>query len=292
MPSGQLQGSESPKGTGIARSRFKLARARRADVIVFWNVDAKLKLLVAKFAAALPALRLVDVCPGAYAFEELAASAPFQDLIAFNAADYYARLDRLVQKFDARPPDAARDRTITIRNGVRAPKITKIDFAGAAAPSIVVSGRLAPTKFLVEILAAFSIVVRTHARAQLHIYGGVEPHHTDYMRSALAIASDAIGRSVFLHGPDAGAPDKLHRHDVALVLGEHQGCPNACLEALAAGVPLVANDSGGTRELVISGKTGWLVREVTPDAVARALLGVLGDPDEARRRIGFLGCAA
>jgi glycosyltransferase involved in cell wall biosynthesis len=54
----------------------------------------------------------------------------------------------------------------------------------------------------------------------------------------------------------------------------------------------VANDSGGTRELVIAGKTGWLVREVTPDAVARALLGVLGDPDEARRRIGLLGCAA
>jgi glycosyltransferase involved in cell wall biosynthesis len=76
----------------------------------------------------------------------------------------------------------------------------------------------------------------------------------------------------------------VHRHDVAIVLGVHQGCPNACLEALAAGVPVVANDSGGTREIVIDGKTGWLVPDVAPQTVATAVLAILADPAEAQRR--------
>ena len=76
----------------------------------------------------------------------------------------------------------------------------------------------------------------------------------------------------------------LHRHDVAVVLGVHQGCPNACLEALAAGVPLVANDSGGTREIVVDGRTGWLVNGVAPQTVADAVLRLVDDPGEAQRR--------
>jgi hypothetical protein len=49
---------------------------------------------------------------------------------------------------------------------------------------------------------------------------------------------------------------KLAQYDALLALGRHQGCPNAVLEALAAGVPVIANDSGGTREQVLHGKTG------------------------------------
>jgi glycosyltransferase involved in cell wall biosynthesis len=97
-------------------------------------------------------------------------------------------------------------------------------------------------------------------------------------------AADLVGREVTLHGATFDAPAALHAHDVAVVLGVHQGCPNACLEALAAGVPLVANDSGGTREIVVDGRTGWLVDGIAPQAVADAVLRVLGDPAEAGRR--------
>jgi len=265
-----------------AEALLRVACATRAGIVVFWNVDAKVKLLVTKFAAALPSLRLVDVSPGAYAFEELAATAEFQELIAFDETQYRARLDRLVNKFDTRTPGDRR--TAIVRNGVRASERVKSDFARSDAPEIAVSGRVAPTKFLEEIVNAFRIVLATHPRAQLHVYGGAEPRHSDYARSVVARAADLIGRHVFLHGATFDAPSVLHRHDVALVLGVHQGCPNACLEALAAGVPLVANDSGGTREIVIDGRTGWLVGDVAPRTVATALLSVLADPVEARRR--------
>lgn len=264
-----------------AEALFRLARERRADIVVLWNVDAKVKLLVAKFAAAVPALRLVDVSPGAYAFEEMDAAAQFQQLIAFDASEYGARLDRLVHKFAA----GTRERGASIvRNGVRVPDRVKEHFVGNDAPSIVVSGRIAPAKFTAEILAAFRIILAAHPRARLHFYGGVEPRHADYARSVLAKAGDLLGAHVVLHGAMHDAPAGLHRHDVALVLGVHQGCPNACLEALAAGVPLVANDSGGTREIVVDGRTGWLVRDTDPHTVAGAILDVLRDAPEARRR--------
>lgn len=259
-----------------AETLLRLARARRADIVVFWNVDPKVKLLVAKFAVT---PRIVDVSPGAYAFEELAATAPFQRLIAFDQAEYFARLDRLVHKYDS----PRRGRTTVVRNGVRLPQQVKTDFA-TIQPGIVVSGRIAPTKFLAEVLAAFRIVLATHRQAQLHVYGSVEPRHADYAQACLAQASDLMGRHVFLHGATPDAPALLHRHDVALVLGVHQGCPNACLEALAAGVPLVANDSGGTREVVIDGRTGWLVDSVAPADVANAVLAILADRTEAQRR--------
>jgi glycosyltransferase involved in cell wall biosynthesis len=70
---------------------------------------------------------------------------------------------------------------------------------------------------------------------------------------------------------------------VALVLGEHQGCPNAVLEALAAAVPVVANDSGGTRELIINGRTGILLRGRDADGIASALRRLIEDPPYARR---------
>jgi len=46
----------------------------------------------------------------------------------------------------------------------------------------------------------------------------------------------------------------------------------------------VANDSGGTRELVVPGRTGWLVAGTTPPAIAAALLEALTGPERARDR--------
>ena len=264
-----------------AEALFRLARTRRTVIVVFWNVDAKVKLLVAKFAVALPSLRLVDVSPGAYAFEELAATTDFQQLIAFDEAQYRARLDRVVHKFETQAPGYRR--TAILRNGVRAAVRVKTEFARGA-PKVVVNGRIAPTKFVEEIVHAFRIVLATHPHAQLHIYGSAEPRHAGYARSVVSSAADLLGRHVFLHGATYDASSVLHRHDVAVVLGVHQGCPNACLEALAAGLPIVANDSGGTREIVLDGKTGWLVGDVAPEVVAAALLEVLADPAEAQRR--------
>jgi glycosyltransferase involved in cell wall biosynthesis len=67
--------------------------------------------------------------------------------------------------------------------------------------------------------------------------------------------------------------------------------PTALLEAMAAGVPVVATAVGGIPEIVDDGETGILLAPPpAPEAFARALETLLGDP-ERRARMGERGRA-
>ena len=244
----------------VAESLLAHAGRRGARSLCFWNADARVKLLVAKFAP--PGLRIVDVSPGEYAFEEMKAAQPFAESVAASEDAYYRRLDVLVLKYNA--PRHPRCRSVTvIRNGVDS-------FALAprpAVPRILVSGRIAPSKRLEAIFAAFAHVRLTRRDAELHVFGNVEERHRAY---ASQLCGDAIG--VALRGPSFDHAHLREPWTAAIVLGTHQGCPNAALEAMAAGIPVIANDSGGTRELVMHGLTGWLLPEsAQPGEIAAAM---------------------
>ena len=62
------------------------------------------------------------------------------------------------------------------------------------------------------------------------------------------------------------------------------------LEAMAAGLPVVASAVGGIPELVVDGETGLLVPPGDPDALADALGKLITDP-ELRQRLGAAGRA-
>lgn len=257
------------------------ATAGGARTLCFWNVDARVKLLVARFAP--PALALVDASPGAYAYEELEAAGALGQALALPPAAYHARLGTLVTKYRERHPPRA-GRVVVIPNGValRAP------VPPPPAPRFLVSGRIAPSKRLPTILEAFARVVAAHPAAQLHVVGQAEPRHAAHLEAVLAAARELPVR---FHGP---RPDLSHLDEpftAAVVLGTHQGSPNAVLEAMAAGLPVIANASGGTAEMVRDGQTGWLLAEdCDADALARAMAQAAADPARARR-LGMAGRA-
>ena len=62
------------------------------------------------------------------------------------------------------------------------------------------------------------------------------------------------------------------------------------LEAYAAGLPVVAGDSGGAPEAVLNGKTGVVCSGHRPEAVASALAYMLGNPSRAKE-MGRAGLA-
>jgi glycosyltransferase involved in cell wall biosynthesis len=163
------------------------------------------------------------------------------------------------------------------------PSTNAVAIAAIGPPRIVVSGRIAPSKFLVEAVAAMRLLWREHPGAELHFLGTAERRHAAYAQSLLDAIGSELGARIFLHGAAFDSPQRLAGFSAALVLGAHQGCPNAVLEALAAGLPVIANDSGGTRELVIDGRTGLLLPRCDPAEIAAALASVIDDPALAQQ---------
>jgi len=249
--------------------------------VCFWNVDPKIKLLVTKTLAFSDAAML-DVIPGPNAFDEMRRAQEFATLIGFSARDYYNRLDRLVTKYRGDTP-AETARTTVIPNGVPAPARTKQTYAVVARPRVVVNGRIAPTKFLVEIVQAMAIVRQQIERAELHVFGGAEPRHREYEDAVREAAGGEGDHTVFFHGAAADSVARLAEYDVFVVLGKEQGCPNALLEALAAGVPCISNDDGGVAEQIVDGETGLLLRDRAPATLARAIVRLIRDRALAER---------
>ena len=246
----------------LAESLFAHAAARGATTLCLWNVAPGVKLLLARFAPA--GLRLVDASPGRYAFEELEASRIFGEAIGFAPEDYYARLDMLVVKHHECDPPSTR-RVVRIANGV-APRPGASE--RARSPRYLVSGRIAPSKRLEAILEAFAKLREDLPDASLAIVGTAEPRHADYA----AALTRAAGAGVDFRGEGADLAHLDEAWTATVVLGTHQGCPNAVLEAMAAGIPVIANASGGTAELVRDGITGWLLAEHAGTAALAAAM--------------------
>jgi len=76
--------------------------------------------------------------------------------------------------------------------------------------------------------------------------------------------------------------DHLRTADLMVFPSHAEGLPNVVAEALGAGLPVVAADVGGVRELIRDGVTGLLVPPGDVDALAGAASRLLGDPDWAR----------
>lgn len=82
-------------------------------------------------------------------------------------------------------------------------------------------------------------------------------------------------------------PRLLGAADVFALSSLSEGVSIAILEAMAAGLPVVATRVGGNPEIVLDGQTGLLVEPGRPDLLAAALEQLLKDP----RRAAVLGAA-
>jgi len=106
---------------------------------------------------------------------------------------------------------------------------------------------------------------------------------------AQAAAGRTTGR-VHFAGLQEDVVPWLGAMDLYLMSSEFEGLPLALLEAMCAGVPVVATRVGGVGEVVEDGESGRLVGFGDPAALARAAVGLLADPDLRERLAGRGRC--
>jgi glycosyltransferase involved in cell wall biosynthesis len=141
-----------------------------------------------------------------------------------------------------------------------------------------VASRLVRAKGLHHLLHALAALRTELSNVRLEIAGaGPELEALRAQAQELGIA-DCI---TFL-GWQTEMTETLKRWDVLAHPSLEEGFPLSVLEAMAAGLPVVATDVGGTSELVEHGSTGWLVPGGKPSALAGRLRALLLSPERSQ----------
>jgi sugar transferase (PEP-CTERM/EpsH1 system associated) len=173
-------------------------------------------------------------------------------------------------------------KVLVIHNGVDVDRFSATGTGAARTGRRAVTvGRLDPIKDQLTMLRALRLVVNELPDFRLDIVGDGPS------RPGLAAESESLGLvdHVCFHGYQAQVGPLLAAADVFVLSSISEGVPLALLEAMASGLPAVATDVGGTREVVVPGETGYLVPSGSPEALARAILDIEAQPG-ARDRMG------
>jgi glycosyltransferase involved in cell wall biosynthesis len=179
----------------------------------------------------------------------------------------------------SRAEGAPSHRVRVIRNGIDVTHQRRAIPPDSMRTRVIAVGRLTPVKDLPTLLRAVRIVADANPSFRLDVVGdGPSRPALERLRRQLRLEPHLT-----FHGA---------RDDVRRVLGEanllvqsslSEGISLTLLEAMAAGVPIVATDVGGNPEVVDRGVTGLLVPPSDPESLAAAILTVLDDHGLAQR---------
>ena len=151
---------------------------------------------------------------------------------------------------------------------------------GADARVIGACGRLTEQKGMLHLVRALPGLLKAQPAARLLIIGD-GPQRADLSAEA---AKAGVGDRVTLTGNRDDLPELMRTMDAFALPSLWEGQPLVLLEAMAAGVPIVATDVGGDAEVLGGGKYGTLVPPADDAALAEALRQTLEQPEAARQR--------
>jgi glycosyltransferase involved in cell wall biosynthesis len=154
--------------------------------------------------------------------------------------------------------------------------------ASETGDSLLFVGRLRVRKGVEVLLHAAEKLRRRRPGTRLVIVGEGE-HRRRLERTARSLSLDG---AVEFRGacPPEEIPRLMASARALVVPSIYEGMPLVILEAMAAGLPVVASSVSGIPEVVEDGESGWLVPPEDVEALVEALEEALADPGEAHRR--------
>jgi glycosyltransferase involved in cell wall biosynthesis len=149
--------------------------------------------------------------------------------------------------------------------------------------AVVSVGRLVAEKGFAELLAASAVIEEPHV---LVVVGPEDPEKADALPASLI--ADAEARGVRFLGHRGDIERILPAMDVFALATYREGFPRAAMEAAACGLPIVATDIRGCRQVVDDGVNGLLVPRAEVGPLALAIAQLVRDPAQ-RERFGKAG---
>jgi glycosyltransferase involved in cell wall biosynthesis len=272
------------------RSRYDVVRIARAlrldahpDVVVAQGVDA---VVVAALLSLRTGSRLVAVEHGGNSLSRR----PHRRFLTQLAS---RRVDRLVvvspsQLTALRQLGYTTNDAAVIMNGVEPiePGRSRVDVRSAIG--------IAPDAFVVSFVGglrtpkrpqAFAAALAAPAVAGLGVHGFVVGDGP--LRPAVESEAVAASGRVHVLGERRDVDDLLAASDAACLVSDTEALPMAILEAMSAGLPVIASNVGGIPDAVVDGETGMLVERGDDEALVAALAALASD----RARASSLGAA-
>lgn len=149
---------------------------------------------------------------------------------------------------------------------------------------LISHGRITPSKRLDVLIEAIGALYTVYPGLLMLLPGpihpGDEPFRDDLERLVQANGLEEVVR--FL-GPIEQIEDYLRASDIFVLSSEREGLPNALIEAMACGLPVVATEIGGVTDLIVHGESGLLVPAGDASALEEGIMRHLSQPEHARR---------
>ncbi|MBI9094575.1 MAG: glycosyltransferase family 4 protein [Sphaerochaeta sp.] len=147
---------------------------------------------------------------------------------------------------------------------------------------IISVGRLSLQKNYALLIEAFSKVASIHPDYSLTIYGEGDLREELEMQ----IQQNNLGHCVFLPGIEKDIFTKLQTAEMFVLSSDFEGMPNALLEAMAMGLPVISTDySEGHGILITHMKNGLVVPRMNSSLLAEAMI-LLIENQELKRELG------
>lgn len=183
------------------------------------------------------------------------------------------------------------DRVSVVYNGVEIPGAPETAAGGPVpapgavrepgAPVLGIIGKVRPEKGQKEAVRILELVRRSFPGARLVVVGDVKDRRY-FLRLQDLVGGLGLRDAVVFAGYRRDVARVLDPVDVLLVTSTIESFGRAAVEAMAMGKIVVAADSGGLREIVRHGQNGLLAPSADPEAMARAVVTALEDPELAR----------
>ena len=144
---------------------------------------------------------------------------------------------------------------------------------------IVSVGRLMPQKNQKMLFQAFKMVLKKHPEYQLVIYGEGPMRDTleDYAKEL------GIEKNILLPGSVSDVHDRIKDAEIFVLSSDFEGMPNALIEAMCLGLPVISTKVSGATDLIIDHENGILTELDHQEQLEAAMIELIENPELAEK---------